>query len=381
MAIIPETIEILYQCSTSSTSSTASVKKCSAATTPKTLVCVICGNAYHISCAKKIKSLVYIKGYLIKCCRENSFKPKTTEEILINDYKTKLNENNETIKNLKIELQNYKEANEPLDAKLNKIEKKSDESAKTSDKIIGKPMIELIESLKREIFTLQDLVSTKQALCESMSENLKEIKKSNSIQEKLNCNINNGLNEENKSLKQINKVLENNNLLLNEKINNLQINSDKNSSEKFYANAIKANLDTLSTHKIPGIIIEFIENKDKKEIKKLIQDNILTPNQQINIKSFFQLKDGKLIIRNSNDEDTNTITKKIKEIFQDKVKVTKEELLKPRIKIVGFNKNLSIEELNQDIVNQNFKDVQNPEFSIYHKKKIYLVTLGFYMQK
>ena len=46
-----------------------SIKKlCTAVTVPSGLVCINCGETYHIDYTKRLPNVKYIKGNLISCC-------------------------------------------------------------------------------------------------------------------------------------------------------------------------------------------------------------------------------------------------------------------------------------------------------------------------
>ena len=156
-------------------------------------------------------------------------------------------------------------------------------------------------------------------------------------------------------------VPEINNKLLTEKVEQLQNLREDKRKNNSYATQVSKNADI---NKLPGILIEFKDIKDNDEIKKLIQDNILLPKFQPNIKSYFQLKNGKIIIRCCSIESKSILIKEIQSKFQGKAKIKNEEFLKPTIKIVGVHGDSSVQELNKIIIKQNLENVKNFEFNI-----------------
>lgn len=109
VSIQEKTKQILYKC-------------CPQKAGPKTVVCVNCGNGYHIVCANNSKdSFVYLKGLLISCCKENDNISLKDDDILceLEKYKKKcseLTEMNEEYERLNIEMTEQKNS---LEAKIN----------------------------------------------------------------------------------------------------------------------------------------------------------------------------------------------------------------------------------------------------------------------
>ena len=118
MTAVPESIGIPYRCSVQP------IKKCSATTIPKSFVCINCGNAFHSGCVKRMNNVVYVKGYLIKCCRVNSMKVNSNNDTLnneITDLKSQILNYNKTIEGLTSELDNLKTCNNNLNDEIKLI--------------------------------------------------------------------------------------------------------------------------------------------------------------------------------------------------------------------------------------------------------------------
>ena len=65
----------------------ACVSKCASTTIPSTLVCINCGNPYHLGCIERMKNVQHVKGNLIVWCSNsttNTYKDK--ENLLANSY-------------------------------------------------------------------------------------------------------------------------------------------------------------------------------------------------------------------------------------------------------------------------------------------------------
>lgn len=403
MASLKEQTQVPYKCFID--------KKCSYNSTPKTLVCINCGNAFHNSCFSKLKNLKHIKKFLVDCCNKNNdinssvasnsstisdnFNSSNLEENYkknladLEDYKQKLIELTKVNKKISSENKILVEDMNALHRKMNnneelvalkqqfhgaseKLSSYSKEITKLNDIVsdLKKQITVKNETIKNSIsinekLLLEEIIASKVSLCESLQNTL--------------SNTENSFINENKLLKDLNESLQINNKLLTEKIQlletkneNINVNSINSNKIKSYSEVLSKNTKNIEYHKPSNIIIKCIDNNlnnnDNSNSKFNDLNNLIKPddtNVKINYTKI--LKNGSILI-NCDDDKTKTTVEELVSKNTNKYKIQENKLRQPAIKIVGLSENFkgeSYDIIETAIKKQNFKDVQG-DFKINH---------------
>lgn len=374
MSAVPETIDILYKCSE------PPLKKCTAINTPKTLVCINCGNAYHISCAKKSKTFIYIKGYLIKCCRTNSIKLTNFDSLHneIQELNDNLIERDEIINKLTAENNTYKQNNTTLNEELNSIKLKNNLSNDVSlSDNTTKNLNNKCKELEKKCQNLQE--ENKQISENSLKKyNIYDISELTENDLKSSDNLK-FLLRENKLLFKLNSELEEKCVILKENINLLKSNINE---QHVIAN--------INTNKVNKSYSEALISENKKNailclkpnnINTAVQDikTIISPTE-LNIKLNYikQQKSGNVLINCDNEEAKQKIINSIN-TQTNKFQLIENIKKMPSVKIIGIDEQLSEDysTIENFIKNKNFGNL-NGVFKIqyiYNNKKTNYKTI------
>lgn len=170
---------------------------------------------------------------------------------------------------------------------------------------------------------------------------------------------------ENKLLKQLIAELEEKNALLKELLN-----KEKNSSNmngKTYSDVIKSS--KTDQKRIPKVFVKKIDKNQKCSTKDFVL-HYLNKEKNIQTKRINYKNDENIVIDCMNEESAAAIQNILKVKAQNSFKIQKEQLNKPKIKILGienFN-NMKNEDLESDIAKRNLKDckIRNSNFKILH---------------
>ena len=183
---------------------------------------------------------------------------------------------------------------------------------------------------------------------------------------------------ENALLKDLNTALKDKNQLLTEKNQQLSetiMNNNKNNivnstvTNKFtYSQAVKQEVPKQSQVRFPKIIIKKKDNKDNMDLRKTVT-HYLIKKKSIQIKKLHdKQKENEMIIECMNDTSAIETEKILKDKLSNCCKIEKEELNKPRLKIIGVDnyENMTSKMLENDINERNFKDIL-PGCKVLHK--------------
>ena len=168
---------------------------------------------------------------------------------------------------------------------------------------------------------------------------------------------------ENTLLKQLVTELKEKNQLLNDIVN-------KNKLEEAPTKPTFSQvLSTVNTKpkKIPKIIIKKKQQDDRNDIKKFVT-YYLTKTKTVQIKKIFFKNENEIQIDCMNESNAIDAEKILKEKISTICNIEKEEVTKPRMKIVGLDNSETMDEktLEADINERNFKNL-NSECRVLHK--------------
>lgn len=166
--------------------------------------------------------------------------------------------------------------------------------------------------------------------------------------------------EDNYLLRRLLKEMEENNILLEEKISTMEreIFINKRSDNKTYSQILQEhrNVDNPLVPKlanIPNILVKPKERQEANQIKLEVCKKINPADLKVGIKRLKETKDGTLFIKCDNLQDMEVLSKCIEEKLGREYVVVQEKLENPRFKIVGLNGEYSTTELEKQIRRQN----------------------------
>ncbi|XP_074042086.1 uncharacterized protein [Leptinotarsa decemlineata] len=159
--------------------------------------------------------------------------------------------------------------------------------------------------------------------------------------------------------------------LLQEKLKCLEELRNNSTSNTTYAKATKCeqnlNPNTTTQINVPNIIIKPKTNQDPTTTKADIDANINPTNLKIGIKKVKLRKGGIMIVKCQTKQDAEVLEIAAKNKLHDAYDITTSKLRNPRVKITNFEQNLSKEEIEAMILNQNeFLS----DFSVTYVKKV-----------
>lgn len=288
-----------------------------------TLVCINCGEAYHLGCLERLKAKNFdikpYKGNLVICCNHNSDIEKSKIEVLQKENDTL----NNTLKNCKDRYLHYKS--------------------------LSQRMEQMVNDLKAVNSQLLVKINTPQNIDE---------------------NIDNFCKMEMGFLRDLNIVLKEKNDLLVEKNQKIEqeLEDFKKSEYKLsYSQVTQTKaVKTIINNKSSELIIMPIENQDSEKTEYDIKKNVDLAALKVASATIINKNKGKVIIKCKSDSDVKKIKDELSNKITSKYKVTPLINFNPRIKIVGKYNNTSLQEIEKTIINQNFSNLHGHYFKAVH---------------
>lgn len=176
------------------------------------------------------------------------------------------------------------------------------------------------------------------------------------------------LRQQNKTLMELNSVMKQNNQLLNEKI--IQKNYNENLSYAQVAgnngNQISTPKTTYKNEKTPSILISS-QNLSQENMAQIIKSKLNPTEAEIGIKQF-KLTENKKMIKMAcrNEEENKKLEKLLIEKLPPEIKVSKEILEDPSIKIVNLETEHTKESLKEALTRQNNLDSETAKIVVKH---------------
>lgn len=105
----------------------------------------------------------------------------------------------------------------------------------------------------------------------------------------------------------------------------------------------------------PSVIVTAKTHKGKEKINNIVTKKLLN-DVIVPINKFYETKDGSVKIKCANKDDVVKLKDQLSETIGCDYMVKQEEILNPRLKIVGIDNNMKPEELEMDIIERNHLD-------------------------
>ena len=162
---------------------------------------------------------------------------------------------------------------------------------------------------------------------------------------------------ENNLLKQLLKETQDKNELLNELlIKERQNNNFKNIKPHTFAEILTNT--TPKNKRVPKLIIKKTNNKDKLNLENTVL-HYLAKDKTIQTKNVTKINNDTIIINCMNEGSINTIEKTLCKKLTISAKIEKEQIKKPIVKIINIEKVFNEKELEQDINQRNFNNIDD----------------------
>lgn len=156
--------------------------------------------------------------------------------------------------------------------------------------------------------------------------------------------------------------MEKRNLLLEEKIRDLERDSSK-ISDMSYAKVLS------NQKKVPPIIIKPSNQLPKGAIISKIKSQVDIQDLNISVDTVKEVKNGSVIIKCNNVENNETMVREIQKISNLNCEVKTLSLRKPRVKVVDVCEDLDPETLSDQILSQNFETAAPDDLKIIYIQK------------
>lgn len=177
-------------------------------------------------------------------------------------------------------------------------------------------------------------------------------------------------NTEIKLLTRLNNEIEEKNVLLKEKLNNLE----KSCLVKTYANAVKeVNSDKKTLHNInnniPSLIIRPVKKQNSTKTRNDLDKNLNPADLNIGVKNIKATKTGDIIIKCSSRDDIEKLKTNAEQKLKNNYEIKLTKLRNPRIKITEYEGTQNIEEIESSVKKQNNFFGEEDELKITYIKK------------
>lgn len=167
---------------------------------------------------------------------------------------------------------------------------------------------------------------------------------------------------ENKILKELNIEMKEKNQLLNELLAKQKQEALRNiQTPKTFAEILtntKSNNKTINK-KVPKLIIKKTDSSDKTNLEKTVIHH-LTKDKSIQTKNIINKNKDTIIINCMNEESVNKVEKSLKTELNKNVKIEKEQIRKPTVKVINIDKIFASDsEIEADINQRNFNNIDD----------------------
>jgi hypothetical protein len=144
-----------------------------------------------------------------------------------------------------------------------------------------------------------------------------------------------------------------------------------NMEEPSYASVVRLEQNMITNDKVPLLSITPLQNQNIELTKNTLLDAVKKNGLKIGIDKATSNKEGVMKVRCRTKNEMEKVVKIINSTLQDKFNVETEKLLKPRLKIVGIEKQYEVDELENDLYDQNFSDEEKgTSLQVKHIKQI-----------
>lgn len=142
---------------------------------------------------------------------------------------------------------------------------------------------------------------------------------------------------------------------LKNEINNLKTSKDTNCMAPFsYADITSSNkANGGKSQNIPSVVVKPKKQQNSDTTKQDVKTCINPSKLQISVEKIQSTKNGNIIIKCNDIIDTQKLKKYAEETLKDNYEIEETQLKNPQVKIVGYNQEMTISEIEQSIKNQN----------------------------